>query len=102
MVMGWHVTQFYPAYRMLDRRPTRVATLWHAREIGLDVGLRYVYEGNVPGEGGDNTHCYTCKTLLIRRYGVFLLSNRIQQGICPTCGVTIDGVEMDGSSQGEA
>jgi pyruvate formate lyase activating enzyme len=101
MVMGWHVTQFYPAYRMLDRRPTPVATLRHAREIGLDVGLRYVYEENVPGEGGDNTHCYTCKTLLIRRYGVFLLSKRIRQGQCPTCGATTDGDEMDGSSQGE-
>jgi pyruvate formate lyase activating enzyme len=60
------------------------------------------YEGNIPGEGGEHTHCYACKTLLIRRYRVFLLSNRIQQGTCPMCGATIDGVEMDGSSQGEA
>ena len=102
MVIGWHVTQFYPAYRMLDRRPTPVATLRHAREIGLDVSLRYTYEGNVPGEGGENTHCYACKTLLIRSYSVFLLSNRIRQGKCPTCGATIEGVEMDGSRQGEA
>jgi pyruvate formate lyase activating enzyme len=100
MVMGWHVTQFYPAYRMLDRRLTPVAILRHAREIGLDVGLRYTYEGNVPGEGGEHTHCYACKALLIRRYGFFLLSNRIRQGKCPTCGVTIDGVEMDGQQPG--
>jgi pyruvate formate lyase activating enzyme len=79
-----------------------VVTLRHAREIGLDVSLQYVDKGNVPGEGRENTHCYACKTLLIRRYAVFLLSNRIRQGQCPTCGMTIDGVEMDGSGQGEA
>jgi hypothetical protein len=98
-MMDWHLTQFYPAYRMLERRPTPVATLRHARMIGLDVGLRYTYEGNVPGEEGEDTHCHACKPLLIRRYGVFLLSNRIRQGTCHTCGVTFDGLEMDGSSQ---
>jgi pyruvate formate lyase activating enzyme len=40
--MGWHVTQYCPAYRTHDCRPTPVATLRHAREIGLDVGLRYL------------------------------------------------------------
>jgi pyruvate formate lyase activating enzyme len=98
-MLDWHLTQFYPAYRMLDRRPTPVAILRHAREIGLDVGLRYIYEGNVPGEGGENTHCCTCKTLLPQRYSVFLLSNRIRQGKRRPCGVTIDGVEVDGSSK---
>jgi pyruvate formate lyase activating enzyme len=98
----WHVTQFYPAYKMLDRRPTPVATLRHAREIGFEAGLRYVYEGNVPGEGGENTYCYACKALLIHRYGFYILSNRIRQGKCPQCGVAIDGVEMDGITQGQA
>jgi magnesium-transporting ATPase (P-type) len=56
-MMDWHLTQFYPAYRMLDRQLTPVATLWHAWEIGLDVSLRYTYEGNVPGEGGEHTYC---------------------------------------------
>ena len=54
----WHVTQFYPAYKMLDRPPTPVATLRHARDIGFEAGLQYVYEGNVPGEGGENTYPY--------------------------------------------
>jgi pyruvate formate lyase activating enzyme len=39
--MDWHLTRFYPAYKMLDRRPTPMATLPHTWEIGLDVGLRY-------------------------------------------------------------
>jgi pyruvate formate lyase activating enzyme len=92
--MPWHVTQFYPAYKLLDASPTPVATLRRAREIGMEAGLRYVYEGNVPGEGGESTYCYSCGELLIERYGFELLQNRMQQGKCPACGTSIDGVGM--------
>jgi pyruvate formate lyase activating enzyme len=93
----WHVTQFYPTYQMLDRPPTPVATLRRARRIGLDAGLRYVYEGNAPGEGGQNTTCYACGALLIERYGHTVRVNRIPAGRCPECGATIDGVGLGGS-----
>jgi pyruvate formate lyase activating enzyme len=92
----WHVTQFYGAYKMWDRPPTPIATLRRAREIGLKSGLRYVYEGNVPGEGGENTYCHSCRTLLIERYGFYLRANRIRAGCCPECGTRIDGVAMSG------
>lgn len=92
----WHVTQFYPTYEMLDRPPTPVETLRHARRIGLDAGLRYVYEGNVPGEGGENTTCYACGALLIERYGHAVRGNRIRAGRCPDCAATIDGVGLEG------
>jgi pyruvate formate lyase activating enzyme len=94
----WHVTQFYPTYEMLDRPPTPVQTLRRARRIGLDAGLRYVYEGNVPGEGGENTSCYACGALLIERYGHAVRHNRIRSGRCPECGATIDGVGLEGTS----
>ena len=88
----WHVSQFYPAYKLLDRPPTPAATLRRAREIGMEEGLRYVYEGNVPGERGENTHCYACGALLIERYGLTLTRNRLQDGKCPGCGARIDGL----------
>jgi pyruvate formate lyase activating enzyme len=90
----WHVIQFYPAYKMADHPPTPLATLRRAREIGLKSGLHYVYEGNVPGEGGENTYCHSCRTLLIERYGFYLRANRIRAGCCPECGARIDGVGM--------
>ena len=90
----WHVTQFYPAYRFPDKPPTPVATLRRAREVGMEEGLRYVYEGNVPGEGGENTYCYACGAILIERYGLTLRRNRLQDGKCPECGISIDGVGM--------
>lgn len=90
----WHLSQYYPTYRMLDHPPTPVATLRRAREIGRKTGLRYVYEGNVPGEGGENTYCYHCSALLIERFGFFVRQNRIRDGRCPECGAMIDGVAM--------
>lgn len=90
----WHVTGFHPVYRLTYYPPTPVATLRRAREIGLAAGLRYVYEGNIPGEGGENTCCPACSTLLIRRHGFAIGTNRIHNGTCPDCGATIAGVGM--------
>jgi pyruvate formate lyase activating enzyme len=90
----WHVTQFYPTYRMLERPPTPIATLRRARRIGLAAGLRYVYEGNVPGEGGEHTRCYRCGTLLIERHGHHVLRRRLDDGRCPACDTALDGVGL--------
>jgi pyruvate formate lyase activating enzyme len=90
----WHVSAYYPAYKMWDHPPTDTKTLRRARQIGLDAGLRYVYEGNIPGEGGENTYCYQCGALLIERFGFYVRANRIQQDRCPECGSKIDGVGM--------
>jgi pyruvate formate lyase activating enzyme len=90
----WHVTQFYPTYRLTDRPRTPVETLRRARDIGLAAGLHYVYEGNVPGEGGENTWCPSCRSLLIKRYGYTIETNRILGGACPDCGAPIAGIDI--------
>ena len=88
----WHVTQFYPTYRLTGEPRTPLATLREARSIGLAAGLRYVYEGNVPGEGGENSNCPACGALLIKRYGYRIEKNLIAGGRCPGCGFQVDGV----------
>jgi len=88
----WHISQFYPTYKLTDLPRTPVTTLHEARDIGFEVGLRYVYEGNVPGEGRENTCCHNCGTLLIRRYGFQILENNMSDSKCPNCGAKIDGV----------
>ncbi len=93
----WHVSQFYPAYKMLDRPPTPVATLERAREIGEREGLAYVYVGNVPGAAGESTFCPGCGDCLIERQGLRLVENRVRDGRCPACGHAIAGVNMDGA-----
>ena len=90
----WHVSQFHPTYLLTDHPRTPVDTLRRARDIGRAAGLRYVYEGNVPGEEGGNTYCYHCKKLLIKRYGYQIMENNIIHGKCPGCNTPIDGVGM--------
>jgi pyruvate formate lyase activating enzyme len=90
----WHVSQFYPTYQLLDRPRTPVATLQQAREIGMSAGLHYVYEGNVPGAGGESTWCPSCAGLLIERCGYAIRSNRLHNGACPDCGAVVAGIGM--------
>ena len=87
----WHVSRFHPTYKLIDRPRTPVETLKRAREIGFEAGLRYVYEGNVPGEGED-TICWKCSKTLIRRVGFAVHENLVKAGKCPACNAVIDGV----------
>lgn len=88
----WHISQFYPMYKLTNLPRTPTAALLRAREIGLEEGLRYVYTGNVPGLEGENTYCYGCGELLIRRVGFSVLQNKLKGFKCPRCGSEIDGV----------
>ncbi len=88
----WHVSAFYPTYRMTDRSPTPVSSLRKARDIGIDEGLAYVYEGNIPGEGGENSYCPQCGEELISRYGFRIKKNRLENGCCGNCGEKIAGI----------
>lgn len=87
----WHVTAFHPTYKMLDRQPTPPHLLQQAREIGFEEGLRFIYSGNIPGAGGEDTICPACQTTLIKRLG-YRVTNLLTAGRCPSCGETIEGV----------
>jgi len=88
----WHVTAFYPTYKLTDRPATSVQSLQKARDIGLAAGLSYVYEGNVPGSGGENSSCPSCQARLISRRGFTIQENRLVDGCCPQCDERIAGV----------
>lgn len=90
----WHISAFYPAYKMTNLPRTPVSTVERAREIGLEEGLRYVYTGNIPGDPGESTYCYNCGNMLIERYGFYVTENRIKDSTCPYCNVEIDGVGL--------
>ncbi len=88
----WHVSQFYPTFRLTDRPRTPVESLKRAYDIGRASGLRYVYMGNVPGENGENSFCPACSALLIKRHAFSVINNRINNGACPDCGALIAGI----------
>ncbi len=89
----WHISRFFPAYRMSDVPPTPITTLQRAREIGQKAGLRYIYVGNVSGEA--NTLCHNCGHVLIRRSGYWILERNVTpESTCPVCGAAVAGVGM--------
>lgn len=90
----WHISRFHAAFEMQNVPPTPVATLERAAAIGARVGLRYIYKGNVPGQGGENTLCHRCGKRLVQRYGYHLLSNQVRRGACPDCGTVVAGIGM--------
>ncbi|MBF0608615.1 MAG: hypothetical protein HQL61_13830 [Magnetococcales bacterium] len=82
---------------MTDRPWTFVESLAMARQIGLEAGLRYVYQGNAYSERAEDTLCPSCKTPLIKRHGFSVSANILQRdehgsGLCPVCSTRIDGV----------
>ncbi len=87
----WHVSRFHPTYKLTDQPITPIETLKRARQIGFDAGLRYVYEGNIPGEGED-TVCWSCKKTLVRRIGFSVFENMVKDSKCKFCGAAIEGV----------
>jgi pyruvate formate lyase activating enzyme len=90
----WHISQFYPTHQMINLPRTPVETLHMAREIGIETGLHYVYEGNVPGRGNENTYCHQCGELLIERWGYSIVKNTIKDGHCPSCHSSVAGVGL--------
>ncbi len=92
--MPWHLSAFYPTYKMDNIPATPVSIIDRARDIGLEQGLRYVYTGNVPGDPGESTYCYNCKKKIIERFGFAVRKNVVKDSKCPHCGTKIDGVEL--------
>jgi pyruvate formate lyase activating enzyme len=88
----WHVSAFRPTYKMMDRDCTPVSTLQKARDIGLEEGLHFVYEGNIPGTIGENTFCPFCGAEQISRFGFTVRKNRMANGSCGNCGKKIAGL----------
>ncbi len=88
----WHISRFHPAYRLLNVPPTPAKSLQRARDIGYEVGLKYVYTGNLPGDDGEKTFCHACKELLVDRYGFSVRKSTIKKNHCPKCGALIPGI----------
>jgi len=86
----WHVTRFYPQYRMDHLPPTPVASLERALAIGQEEGLRFVYAGNVPGHRGENTLCYSCGKLIIKRLGYETELLGLDGSRCRFCGAELN------------
>ncbi|MBN2721595.1 MAG: AmmeMemoRadiSam system radical SAM enzyme [Campylobacterales bacterium] len=86
----WHLSAFYPQYKMLDHERTKLETLQRAETIGKEAGLKYIYLGNVPVKS--DTYCSNCNELVIDRTAYMVDSNKLKNGHCPKCDQAIEGV----------
>ena len=95
----WHVTRFYPHHHLSHLPPTPVSTLERAYEIGRQAGLRFVYAGNVPGHQSENTICYSCGKLVVRRFGYDAEVVGLAGSKCKFCGAELNFRTARGESK---
>ena len=84
-----HLSRYYPAYRF-DVPPTSPEILMKAYSIAKEK-LPYVYIGNLPIRGTENTYCPKCGNLLVERRGFTSFAKGItSDGKCSKCGAETD------------
>ena len=90
----WHISAFYPSYKMIDIPSTPHQVLVKAYHIGKKAGLKYIYVGNVLDIEMSSTFCPTCHRLLILRQGyhVVIKDMDLKRGSCKNCSEKIYGV----------
>ncbi|NPA03931.1 MAG: AmmeMemoRadiSam system radical SAM enzyme [Epsilonproteobacteria bacterium] len=90
----WHVSGFFPNYKMRNVSPTPPQTLLKAYEIGRAEGLKFVYVGNFNAPEYETTYCPTCNFPVIERRGHIgsEVENHLRDGHCPNCNTFIPGV----------
>jgi len=94
-----HFSRFHPLYKLTNLRPTPVETLELAHSIAREVGIRYPYIGNVPGNDAENTTCPGCSELLIRRLGYRTEVVALADGKCSHCNHPIPGIWLQPTAQ---
>jgi pyruvate formate lyase activating enzyme len=86
----FHLLRFHPDYKMMELPETPVRTLERLYGIAREVGLRYVYLGNVWGHKWEHTYCPDCGSVAVERYGFTIRRWKLDaQNRCRKCGSAI-------------
>lgn len=94
----WHVTRFMPYLEFDHLVATSMATLEHARAIGREEGLRFVYLGNTDAAGTEDTVCPSCGVVAVRRHRFETVAENLDShGDCRACGAAL-GIRVEGCS----
>lgn len=89
-----HVSKFFPQYKFRNVPPTPNDTIKNLRKLAYQMGMRYVYVGNMPGDPGESTYCPKCGVKVISRVGYDVKFNEFNHktGVCTRCGLQIPGL----------
>lgn len=86
----WHISAFYPNYKMQETPPTSLESMQRAKEIAKSYGIKYIYLGNIAND--TSTYCDKCGTKIIDRNGYKVKILDFKDSKCPTCQNKIKGV----------
>lgn len=81
----WHLSRFFPQYRMVGRQATSEGFLEHALEVARHCGVPFVYPGNSSLVA--ETRCPACGSVVRTAPG-----QNVPGGVCLHCGTHIYGV----------
>ncbi|MHA1259086.1 MAG: AmmeMemoRadiSam system radical SAM enzyme, partial [Candidatus Heimdallarchaeaceae archaeon] len=88
-----HFSRFYPHYKMQNVPPTPVETILKAKSLAEEMGLRYVYTGNLPYSEINTTFCQNCGATLVERvYYNVKIKELTKKNQCRKCGYKADFV----------
>lgn len=89
----YHITRFFPHFKSKDHglfEPTPLKLLYNAHNVAKEVGLKYVYLGNLPPTDYENTYCPKCAKLVIKRNIMEIKEFYLNSaGKCNFCGFPI-------------
>lgn len=87
----WHISRFFPDYKLQKHRITSDDVLNRAKEIGAKNGLKHIYMGNTIQK--NYTECPECGEHLVERSGYKIkVEETFKKGICTKCGEKIAGL----------
>jgi len=81
-----HFTAYHRDHLMHGPPDTRPEDLLKAFDIAHEIGLRYVYLGNLPLSTGRDTVCPYCGSVAISRIGFRVSAHGLRDGRCASCG----------------
>ena len=89
----WHISAFSGAisWKLRNLPDTPLEVIKNAYKIGKDMGLKYVYGGNILDPEIENTYCTKCGKITIKRIA-YNIDVKMRNGKCADCGNFIEGV----------
>jgi pyruvate formate lyase activating enzyme len=82
-----HLNRYFPSNHF-NEPPTEIEFMKQAYEIAKSK-LNYVYVGNVPEFGSQDSSCPSCGTLLVKRRGYGVEIVKLENNRCGGCGAEV-------------
>jgi len=85
----FHLLAFHPDYKMLNVSPTPREMLLKMHDVAVEVGIKYVYIGNMWDDRYETTFCPGCSAPLVVRHIFGVKRNVLKGDRCPHCGARV-------------